>query len=266
MIIKFFGKTGWGDVIYPLMYAHRLAHEHKSEVVLLFQWPKTLPLGEHTLGHPDDKHSMYEILEIVNELFWKGYGSVIIKHERDYKGLEYWTLPEGSMNWFIRTDYEIGKTKTIAFWTPELNIEHPDLRWPTTHKKDIFTNKVKNKWPILRKALHDKYGENYEIKELSYRTDFNEALKIVRNCEFCVGYYGLAIVFATMFRKPTFMTSDFHSNRHVPWFNQIKSIKDFIETCDDCYGEQIKSIRIRHSKLKITKQSNKFRYFDKVSK
>ena len=221
LVIKFFGKYGWGDVIYPLMFAHRLSAEHKCHVDLQFDW-RTSPDEKYSI---DDSHTMREIVDIVMPLFISINTNVTVLHNLNYTGEQYWSLPSGTMWWPSKNP--VDTKKKIVVWTPLNNVEHPDKRYKAPMTKDMLTADDKNSWPVIVSSLRKQYP-SYEIVELSYRDNFLDVMKHVQESRFCFGYYGCGIPFVSMFNKPMFTTANKKTIRHAPWLNYVEEVNNIL--------------------------------------
>lgn len=168
---------GYGDFVTGLGYAHTASVKYNIPVNLTFHW-KT---SKDYLYHPKDPETIIDRCNYIHSIFTP-VSNVKIEHKfNSIPGFRFYNqLDEfNPLHGLWHTTLTPFKTKSVAFWSTEHNLEFPGFnKDPAAHL-----------WPVIKKKLQ-KAG--YTVNEITYRTPVREAIQIINDCEFGVGYDGLA--------------------------------------------------------------------------
>lgn len=169
--------VGYGDFVTGLGYAHTASVKYNTPVNLTFHWKNS----KDYIYHPKDPETIVDRCNYIHSIFTP-VSEVKINHKfNSSPGFRFYNqLDERNpLHGLWHTVLTPSKTKSVALWTSEHNFEFPGFnKDPAAHL-----------WPVIQKKLQ-KAG--YKINEITYRTPVQEAIKIINECEFGIGYDGLA--------------------------------------------------------------------------
>lgn len=270
---------GAGDQLMALAAAHGWASHYNTKVQLEYHWNRPEDYKwvesdpEHMAERTDRMHSklLYpETVEVIH--LW---GSDLFDYHGTYDGTEKSTelrrvinpkkwlfprkpdahsiscdnVPFGKQQGYAEWSFSEKPTqaKTIAFWDYNLNRELPN------------GNKVPGEylWGEIRSRLSESFPD-HQIINLTYRDSFEEAYRVIRDCEFCVGYDGMWHLVARNFGK-LFITytrnmghSHGNTNPVCSAFN-TRQILGYIESLgkNEDYLTREKNLALRHHQFRM---------------
>lgn len=168
---------GYGDFVTGLGYAHTASVKYDTPVDLTFHWAHS----KDFLFHPTDPETIIDRCDYIHSIFTPN-PNVKINHKfnseprfRFYNQLDEMNPVHGLWHATLTPS----KTKSVALWSSEHNVKFPGFnKDPAAHL-----------WPLIKKKLR-KAG--YTINEITYRTPVRDAIQIINDCDFGIGYDGLA--------------------------------------------------------------------------
>lgn len=195
--IEWKSKEGYGDFITGLCYAHSSTIKYDRPVHINFHWPNS----KDCLLSDIDKEPIFYRFEHIRS-WLKPVNNLSISHEfesippyRFINELEEFNPIHGL--WYPSKTLPTEKN-LVVFWTSLHNLE-----FPGAHKDPLYRD-----WDKIVEKLE---SQGYNIKEVTYRTPIEEAMRLIASCEFGLGYEGMIHQLFKFMWKPLIVASKRYS-------------------------------------------------------
>lgn len=194
MNIEWITGVGYGDFVTGLGYAHSCRVKYDRPINIKFHWNHS----KDYLFSPNDPETIYDRCLYVQSIM-KHVNDLTIHHEFDsnpsfrfYNQLEEFNPLHGL--WYSTLSPK-QTDRNVVIWTTEHNIT-----FPGKHKDPAYKH-----WEAIRIKLE---SEKYKIYEITYRTTVKDAIAMINECEFGIGYDGLAHQLFKFMWKPLIVFCD----------------------------------------------------------
>lgn len=191
--IEWRSKTGYGDFITGLGYAHSSTIKYQQPVHINFHWPHAIDVKQH----PVEPETIYDRFNHILT-YMKPVEGLTISHTWDsipewrfINELEEFNPLHGL--WYPK-ERPVVEEGLVAFWTSRHNLEFPGF-----HKDPLYED-----WPAIAEMLTK---QGYTVKELTYRTPIVEVMDVINRCEFGIGYEGMVHQLFKFMWKPLIVAS-----------------------------------------------------------
>jgi hypothetical protein len=178
MNIEWRTGIGYGDFVTGLGYAHTSRLKYERPIDITFHWKD----DKNHLYSPLDTETLFDRFQYIESIF-KQTDGITIHHKfnsnpkfRFYNQLDEFNPLHGL--WYTNLEPQETKKK-VVLWTTDFNIEFPGINKDPAHKH----------WLDIRAKLH---MSGYDIYEVTYRTPIKQVIRHINECEFGIGYDGLA--------------------------------------------------------------------------
>ncbi len=195
--IEWKSKEGYGDFITGLCYAHSSTIKYGRPVHINFHWPNE----KDCLLSDKDKETIYYRFERIKTWLRPVEGLTIshtfksVPRYRFINELEEFNPIHGL--WYPNKTLPT-ENKMIVLWTSLHNLE-----FPGEHKDPFYKH-----WDMIVKKLE---SQGYKVKEVTYRTPIDEAMRLIATCEFGLGYEGMIHQLFKFMWKPLIVASKRYS-------------------------------------------------------
>lgn len=191
--IQFRSNEGYGDFITGLSYAHSSVIKYQRPVKITFHWPNP---KDHLLSNIDKESILYRFNHVLE--WMKPVDGLTIAHRfssvpswRFINELEEFNLVHGL--WYQSKKLPT-KQKLVVHWSSKHN-----LTFPGYEKDPLYDH-----WDDIVDHLK---SVGYDVVEVTYRTPIKQALELMAQCQFGIGYEGMIHQLFKIIWKPTIIAS-----------------------------------------------------------